>query len=481
VLDEPFDVWKTRKVKFDYARFFDEWWRQDIDAMVLRDRNHPSVVIWGIGNEIPEAWTKEGAPLARQLASRVRSLDDTRPVTEAFPGATFTPNVDAVMASLDLAGYNYNLGENQAKDHIRIPSRLMVTTESFPQYAFEQWELAKDNPYIAGEFVWTAMDYLGESGIGAWKFGTPEQAAQADQFWQGMSKMMSQMGANGENPFAGFAQQSESGGTDVPPMMSMLFAGYPWHSSNSGDLDLTGWRKPQSYYRDILWNGGDRVYATVRLPEPEGKEAIAVGWSVVPTIPSWTWPGRDGREMQVEVYAGTERVRLLLNDKLIGEMPTTREHQFRALFTVPYAPGTLTAVGINGDREVARSVLKTVGEPKGLRLTPDRRVLRADGQDLSFVTVEAVDAQGLPQPNAEHQVRFSISGPGTFAAVGNGDGKSTERYQGDRRTLFNGRALVVIRTSQTPGSIHLTASAPGLDAADTTVQAQPAGPEPEVR
>lgn len=480
VLDEPFDVWKSRKVKFDYAYFFDEWWPQDIDAMVLRDRNHPSIVIWGIGNEIPEAWTKEGAPLTRKIAARVRSLDDTRPLTQAVPGATYTPNVDAVLGTLDIAGYNYNLGADQAEDHRRVPSRLMMTTESFPASAFEEWELAKEKPYIAGEFVWTAMDYLGESGIGAWRFATPEQAAQASQFMQGMSTMMSQMGANGENPFAAFAQQFESGGGDIPPMMALLFGGYPWHASNCGDLDLTGWRKPQSYYRDILWNGGDRVYTTVRLPVPEGKKVIAAGWSVVPTIPSWTWPGREGRDMQVEVYAGTEKVRLLLNDKLIGEMPTTRKQRFRALFTVPYAPGTLKAVGVNGDREVAQSILSTVGEPARLRLTPDRSVLRADGQDLSFITVEAVDAQGQPQPNAGQQIRFAISGPGAIVAVGNGDGKSNERYQGDHRSLFHGRALVVVRASRVPGRIHLTASAPGLTSADLTIQVQKASAHPEV-
>ena len=481
VLDEPFDVWQSRKVKFDYARFFDEWWPQDLDGMVLRDRNHPSIVVWGIGNEIGDAWTKDGPPLARQMAARLRALDDTRPVTLAVPGATYGPNIDVVLASLDIAGYNYNLTANQAEDHRRVPSRLMMTTESFAAKAFEEWELAKENPYIAGEFVWTAMDYLGESGIGAWSYRTPAEAARAGQISQMMSKVMSTMGANGENALAALAQQSESRGSDPPPMMTLLFAGYPWHASNCGDLDLTGWRKPQSYYRDILWNGGNRVHATVRLPEPEGKKVIALGWSVIPTIESWTWPGREGKEMQVEIYAGAEKVRLYLNEKLIGEAPTTREQRFRALFTVPYAPGTLKAMGVNGDREVAQSVLKTAGDPVSLRLTPDRGVLQADGQDLSFVSVEAVDAQGQAQPNAAQQIRFVISGPGAIAAVGNGDGTSTERYQGDRRKLFNGRALVVVRTSRTPGSIRLTASAPGLRAADVTLQTQRPSPSPEVR
>jgi beta-galactosidase len=477
VLDEPFDVWTKSKAKYDYARFFNDWWQQDIDSMVLRDRNHPSVIFWGIGNEIPEAWTNEGAPIAKQLAARVRSLDATRPLTEAFPGATYTPSTDAVMSLLDVSGYNYNLKQNQSADHDRVPNRIMMTTESVPAAAFDNWKLAHEHSYILGEFVWTAMDYLGESGIGSWSYATPEQAEQAAKIASFISQAMSTMGADGKNPFEAFAQQSEK----PDPAMSLMFPGFPWHASDSGDLDLTGYRKPESYYRDILWNGGNRIYVTVRRPEPEGKKIIAIGWSVYPTLPSWTWPGHEGKEMQVEVYAGTEKVRLYLNDKLIGEMPTTSEQQRRALFTVPYSSGTLKAVGVNGDREVTTSVLQIVGDPAQLRLGPDRSVLRADGQDLSFVTVEAVDAAGRLQPNAAAEVQFTISGPGAIVAVGNGDGMSKESYQGDHRSLFNGRAIVIVRTSRTPGSIRLGASAPGMSEGEVTIRSESASPDADLQ
>lgn len=467
VLDEPFDAWKIQKVKFDYARFFDEWWPQDLDSMVLRDRNHPSVVVWGIGNEIPDAWTKDGPALAEKLVAHVRSLDDTRPLTEAVPGATFTNNIDGVLSHLDIAGYNYNLAANSPADHERVPSRLMVTTESFPGDAFQEWSLAQQHPYIAGEFVWTAMDYLGESGIGVARFAEPKEAAMAAMVMQGMQKTMSQMGANGENPFAALAQAGSDGG--LPPMFKLLFAGYPWHAANCGDLDLTGWRKPQSYYRDILWNGGARVYATARVPAPAGKQLIAIGWSVPLSMASWTWPGEEGKELQVEVYAGTEKVRLYLNEKLLGEKPTTKEQQFRAVFAVPYAPGKLKAVGVHGGREVAESVLRTAGEATSIRLTPDRGVMRADGQDLSFVTVEAVDAAGQVQPNAAQAVRVAIAGPGSIAAVGNGDGTSAESYRGERMVLFHGRALVVVRAGRTGGAIRLSATAEGLKAGEAMI------------
>jgi beta-galactosidase len=473
VLDEPFDTWKVPKLKFDYGRYFDEWWQRDIAAMVQRDRNHASVVMWGIGNEIPEVFTDKGGSIAKQLATQVRSLDSTRPLTQALPGTTSGPNADAVFSVLDIGGYNYNLAKNQAADHQRVPSRIMVTTESFPADAFEQWQLVKSNPYIVGEFVWTAMDYLGESGIGAWAYGTPEQAAVAAKFSGMMQSMVDQYFlamVNGVD----MAELMKKNHNNDSAGLQVLFPGYPWHASNCGDLDLTGHRKPQSYYRDILWNGGDRVYPTVRLPEPDGKKIIAAGWSTYPTLPSWTWPGREGKDMLVDVYSGAEKVRLFLNDKLIGEMPTGEQQQFKATFTVPYAPGSLKAVGVRGSRIVAEGALSTAGDPERVRLTADRAVIRADGQDLSFITVEALDAQGRPQPNANQEIVFNIAGPGRIAAVGNADGQSEQPYQGNRCKLFNGRATIIVRSSRKQGRIELTANAQGLSPATIAVQAQPA-------
>ena len=360
----------------------------------------------------------------------------------------------------------------------------MLTTESYPAKAFPLWQISQDNSFVIGDLTWTAMDYLGESGIGAWSYGTPEQAQMATQIMGAMlntsvvDKMFLGM-ANGVDMTAAIAQ-----GAADPAMkaaMAVVFHGYPWHASECGDLDLTGYRKPQSYYRDILWNGGDRVYATVRFPEPEGKKIIAVGWAVYPTLPSWTWPGQEGKELQVEVYSGAEKVRLFLNDKLIGEKPTGREQEFKATFSVPYTPGTLKAVGMRGDRAVAESVLTTAGKAAGLRVTADRAVVQADGQDLSFLAVEAVDAEGRLLPDADQEVQFSISGPGVIAAVGNGDGQDDASYQGDRRKLFQGRALVVVRTSRQSGPITVKASTPGLSGGSMTIQAEAVAERAELR
>jgi beta-galactosidase len=484
VLDEPFDMWKAHKVKFDYGSDFDQWWKQDISAMVLRDRNHPSIVIWGIGNEIPELTVERGREMGKKLADQVRSLDNTRPLTLAFPGTTTSPTAQAVFSLLDITGYNYSLQNSYADDHTRFPSRIMLTTESYPSYAFRLWKISHDNPYVLGDLTWTSMDYLGESGIGAWSYGTPEQAQQAGQISGAMmttstvDKMFLGM-ANGMDMAAVMAQ-----GASDPAMqavMAVLFHPYPWHAAACGDLDLTGYRKPQSYYRDILWNGGDRVYATVRLPEPEGKKIIAVMWATYPTLPTWSWPGQEGKNMQVEVYSGAEKVRLFLNDKLMGEQLTGRDQEFKATFSVPYTAGTLKAVGLRGNRVVAESALTTAGKAASLRLTPDRQIVHADGQDLSFVTVEAVDAQGRWQPHLDQEVQFSINGPGVIAAVGNGDGQDEASYQGDRRKLFQGRALIVVRTSKQGGPIQLTARTLGVSEGVLTLQAKAAAPGPELQ
>jgi beta-galactosidase len=316
------------------------------------------------------------------------------------------------------------------------------------------------------------MDYLGESGIGAWSYGSPKQATQMDQMKNFLRVYMAKMGADGKNPMAAFQNGQ-------PP--SPVTPGFPWHGAYSGDLDLTGFRKPSSYYRDILWNGGDRVFATVRLPETETKKILAVGWGVYPTLPSWTWPGQEGKPLTVEVYSAVDRVRLYLNDKLIGEKLTGRDQAFKAEFEIPYEPGTLNAEGVRGEKVVAESILTTTGAAVRLKLTADRTILSADGQDLAFVTVEAVDEKGRLQTNSDQRVHFAVSGAGTLAAVGNGDGQSTDRYSGDTCSLFHGRALVVLRTSRKAGKINLTANAGNLRAASYLVESRQVKSSPELR
>ena len=420
VMDEAFDCWSRGKNKLDYSVAFKDWWQRDLDSMVLRDRNHPSVAMWSIGNEIPERGEPLGAQEAKMLAEYVRGLDKTRPITSALNSVMGKwTDTDGYYAALDIGGYNYNLN-NHAADHQRAPARIMACTESFPQSTFDYWAMVTDFPYIVGDFVWTAIDYLGESGLGRWYYRDLK---------------------------------------DTTP--ETYGAPYPCHGADCGDIDICGNRKATAHYRNIVWDRGEKLYLGVRQPAPEGKEVHATRWGIFPVYASWTWPGMEGKPLDVEIYS-RGAVRLYLDDKLIGEKPTTRAEKFKANFSVPYAPGILKAVAIQGGKPIAEAVLRTVSEPVRVRLTADRTSLRANGQDLSFIAVEAVDGNGQPDPNAEHQVTFGLKGPGVIAAVGNGDMFSEEPYQGNRRKLFHGKALVVVRTSRTAGALILTASVAGL-------------------
>lgn len=420
VMDEALDCWSRGKNPFDYNVVFRDWWKRDIDAMVRRDRNHPSVVMWSIGNEIPERGEPLGAQEAKMLADYLRGLDRTRPITSALNLVPSWTETDGFYSALDIGGYNYNLNHH-AEDHKRVPSRIMACTESYPRSTFDDWAMVADVPYIVGSFVWTAIDYLGESGLGRWYYRNAKDTSR------------------------------ESYG-----------APYPCHGADCGDMDICGVRKAIAHYRNILWDRGEKLYLGVRQPVPEGKELYVTRWGVYPVYASWTWPGMEGRALDVEIYSRGEAVRLYLADKLVGEKATTRAEQFKANFSVPYAPGVLKAVAVQGGKPIAETVLRTAGHAVRIRLTADRTSLRANGQDLAFIRVEAVETDGHPDPNAEHQVTFDLKGPGAIAAVGNADMTSEEPYQGNQRKLFHGKALAVVRTSRTAGALTLTASAPGL-------------------
>ncbi len=425
VIDEAFDGWKKKKLPEDYGRTFDTESPRDLDAMVRRDRNHPSLVLWSVGNEPYERASPAGAAIAHALADRVRALDPTRPVTAGINGVGKRGDwrqLDPLFTAFDVAGYNYEL-TRAAADHERVPARVIVSTESYQADAFASWSAVDSAPWVIGDFVWSAMDYLGEAGIG-------------------------RVFAPGE-PVRGHWEGSH----------------FPWHGAACGDLDLIGSRRPLSHYRAIVWNRGERLYAAVRVPTPDGRPWGISLWAPPPLRADWTWPGCDGRQLMVEVYSRHAIVRLYLNDRLIGEKPTTRAEQFKAEFAVPYSPGELRAVGVDGGRETESFVLATAGAPAALTLVADRTALHADGQDLAFANVELTDPHGRLVRGADVVVRYELTGPADFAAIGNADLTSTESYQANPHRTFEGRALVVVRTRRgQPGRIVLTATGDHLPA-----------------
>jgi beta-galactosidase len=432
VIDEAFDGWAAAKKRYDYSTVFKHEWSNDLRAMIDRDRNHPSVVMWSIGNEVYERGNEEGQHIAKELADSVRTWDRTRPVTMALNGLEKKedwPKLDPMFAALDVAGYNYEL-HRHAEDHKRIPKRIMYSSESFPNVAFESWEVVNDNSYVIGDFVWSGLDYLGEAGIG--RFFNPDEPVR--QHWEAEH--------------------------------------FPWHGAYCGDLDITGWRKPISHYRNILWDRGEKLYAAVVIPTSDGRPWGLGQWAVPPALPSWTWSGQEGMELQVDVYSRYDAVRLYLDDKFVSEQLTTREQEFRAKFKVPYASGKLRAMGIKDGEEVEEFVIATAGEPHGIRLQPDRDKVKADNQDLVFIAVEIVDQDGKLCSNEGHSLVYELTGPGKIIAVGSGDLTSRESYQANPRRAYQGRALVIVRATHDSGVLKLTARADGFDLAEVTIESQ---------
>jgi beta-galactosidase len=423
VIDEAFDGWREKKNTFDYASIFDKWWKHDVESMVLRDRNHPSIIMWSIGNEIIERTKPEAVETAKMLANAVRNIDATRPVTSAM--TTWTKDweiFDPLMAAHDVAGYNYQLHHAES-DHARVSSRIIVQTESYPKDAFANWDLVQKHNYIIGDFVWTAMDYLGESGIGRYVYpGEP-----AGEHWQGNL--------------------------------------YPWHGAYCGDVDLTGWRKPISHYRSMLYNTNEKLYMAVREPNPESGAIKLTSWAVWPTWESWTWPGHEGKNIEVEVYSKYPKVRLYLNDKLIGEKETSQQQEFKATFAIPYVAGELKGVGLENDKEVETTILKTAKQTAKIKLSADRKEIAADGQDLSYVSVELTDVDGILDPNAANQLQFNISGAGVIVGVDNANLKDADLYVSNTRKAWKGKALVIIKSTRKSGTVNLEVSSPGLEKA----------------
>ena len=374
--------------------------------MVMRDRNHPSIICWSIGNEVIERNELRVVKTAKQLKQAIHDCDRTRPVTEALAcwgedWESFDPHADV----LDVVGYNYMMQEHQ-RDHQRSPERVMWQTESYPRDAFQNWAWTHDHPYIVGDIVWTGLDYLGESSIGRY-------------YYEGERE--------GEH-YAG--------------------GGHPeWHGAYCGDVDVTGWRKPISHYRKMLWNDGTPLYMAVKEPDGYHGKIKLTGWSVWPTWESWTWPGWEGKPVEVEVYTRQPEVSLYLDDQLIGTQQVSCETQFKAVFTVPYKAGTLKAVA--GGQSIT---LRTAGEPACLRLTPDHTVMTADGQSLAFIVAEVVDKDGTPVPEAAIACEAMVKGTATLLAFASADMKDREPTVSPRVTTWKGRAMLVVRSSQKRGT-----------------------------
>jgi len=435
VMDEAFDIWKVKKTDFDYSLDFDEWHRRDIEAMVLRDRNHPSVFIWSIGNEVMEQWKRDGSgeAIATELAGIVRSLDDTRPVTAACNDPVpYNPVIAS--GALDLIGYNYRdtlwtrfpqafpegkfIGTETTsalatRGSYDMPSEIVrrwparwdqpfrdgnadLTCSAYDNCSApwgtthrDSWRLIRDNAFLTGMYIWTGFDYLGEP--------TP--------YW------------------------------------------WPARSSYFGIIDLAGFPKDVYWFYQSEWTDKD----------------------VLHVFPHWNW--NPGQTVDVWAFTNCDEVELFLNGSSLGRQSRSRD-DFNLVWKVPFEEGTLLGVGYRNGSEIMRSEIRTAGEAAALKLSPDRAEIMADGSDLSFITVTVADKDGNTLPHAANMINFSVEGPGTIAGVDNGSQTSMEPFKADYRKAFNGKCLVVVKAGKVKGTIKLTASSEGLPDATLTIRAR---------
>jgi beta-galactosidase len=475
VMDETFDMWLQTKSEDDYALRFADWWEADVEAMVRKDMNHPSVILYSIGNEVPDGSTPVGVQVGRGLAEKVRALDDTRFVTQAVTGmlvagpdlfdeirdsatatgtdeetgintaalnlgdimvkAMLSPVVSAktqeAFAHLDVAGYNY-MASRFELDRELFPHRVIVATESHPPSLDTDWAAVLRNPQVIGDFTWTGWDYLGEAGIGRTEYG----------------------------------EQSTALG------MAAFLGDYPWLTAGCADFDITGQRRPQSYYREIVWGLRTDPYLAIRPPEHHGRTVVhSSPWSWSDVVSSWTWEGHEGAPVTVEVYADADEVELLLDGRSLGRRPAGAEHRFRAEFETVYDPGVLEAVARRGGAEIGRMSLRSATGAVVLEARADRKEIATDLDDLAFVELRLVDEAGSLYTSADRPVTVELDGPGVLQGLGSANPCTEERFTESTCTTFGGRALAVVRPTGA-GTITVIVTADGCDPVRVSIDAQ---------
>jgi beta-galactosidase len=429
VMDEAFDEFTPGKNKwvtgwnngvpdhFGYSEIFNQWSVTDVKDMIRRDRNHPGIVLWSVGNEVDyandpfsdpvlgEKYHPEYPPAkdlltcAQPLIAAVKSLDRTRPVTAALANIKMSDAVN-LPELFDAVGYNYQ-ETDYAADHNKFPKRIIYGSENGHQYA--AWLAVQTNSFISGQFLWTGIDYLGEA-----------------REW-------------------------------------------PNRASGSGLLDLCGFKKPLGWFRQSLWSDKPMVYICAATGNSEGNNGRGFSGSE-----NWNWPSNS--TVTVRCFANCPEVTLTLNDKVIATKKLSEAVNGILSWQVPFEPGTLKAVGRANGQDVCDYALKTAGSPSRIELLPDVTELRADGKDVCHVEFRIVDENGVRVPDAEPEVSFETSGPAGIIGIGNGDLDNSEDCKANIHRTFEGHGLAILQATTIPGNITLKATAPGLESASVTLQ-----------
>lgn len=444
VIDEFTDMWVNYKNPQDYSLFFKEWWEKDLRNWMMSNRNHPSIIMWSIGNEIYEPDASKRLRIGKELAEAVRDFDQTRALTMGVTGF-FYPNgwesTAPIFDLMDVCGYNYMLNEIES-DHQKYPDRIIYTSESYTKSAYNYWKTVEKHPFVIGDFIWTAWDYLGEVSIGYSSY-VPESQV---------------MGFSGN--FSNFTLPE---GVNIFDIQAGRPSNWPNYLANCGDIDITGEKTPQVLYRDVIW-GNSNLEINVHEPIPEGMAEFGAAWAWPIEFPHWNWQGRENELLQVRVFTRASEVRLELNGKVVGEKELRVDDQYIAGFKVPYKSGELTAVCMENGVELERKILKTTGPPAAIRLTAEQTEIKADRNELAFVKIEVVDEIGQVVPQDSIRIKLSIEGRGELIASGNASTKDMESFNKTIIKNYQGKAQAIIRPFSTEGEIEFIAESEGLKA-----------------
>lgn len=445
VMDETFDMWNRCKSDYDYGLYFNEWWETDVTAMVRKDYNHPCVILYSIGNEIPEIGTNHGARVAYQISRKIKSLDNTRYTLAAINGVyaagdsineivaevaaqagikgqaegnvnvfmsvmdkymdkiviheAITERLEKACAETDIAGYNYMTARYE-KDGENYPNRVIVGSETYPPEIAKNWEIVKKCSHVIGDFTWTGWDYIGEAGVGipAYNWGD-----------------------------GGFG------------------AGFPCQLAYCGDIDITGYRRPASYYREIVFGLRKAPYITVQNPQKYSENLIKTPWVLSDSIASWTFKDCDGKPVIVEIYSAGDEVELLCNGKSLGKKTAGRDAEYRVYFETVYEAGTLTAISYENGIEIGKDELKTAGSNRKLVLYAEQPA--KIGAEFIFVNIELQDENGIIVTDEDMEVHIVVKGA-ALAGFGSGNPKPQNNFTETTAELFHGRALAIIKKTE---------------------------------
>ncbi len=430
LMDEAFDCWRIEKGgSLGYHAWFDDHWARDIAAMVLRDRAHPCVFSYSIGNEIPEAdGMSDGDKWAKLLSDEIRKYDTTRPVTSAVwemgDKSTWARRTENYFAVLDICGYNYAFRRLES-DHELYPERVMWLSETKALPFYDSWKIVMNNSHVLGDFTWVAYDNIGEAGTGR-------------ALWA----------RDGRIPGISLAE-------------------YPWRTCFQGDFDLCGYRRPQSYSREAIWLGGKEPKIFTTHPEHYGEGYTGTGWHWYDVLDTWTYEeSYIGKPVKCEVYTDADEVEWILNGKTMGRSVTERAI---STLDIPYEPGKLEAIAYKDGSEVGRSTLNTVGAPAAVSVLPETSTLSADNRDLCYFDITIGDKDGNRIPNAAHELVCLVDG-GELMGIFSGDPKNEDAYTSRVCHAFEGRAVAIVRTKN-PGKVTVTVGSEGLTSGHATVDA----------